>query len=308
MSDSIGISVVIPTFNRRTLVERAIRSVLGQTHPVDDIIVVDDGSTDGTAESLAAAFGDRIRCVRQENRGVSAARNRGLALARGRYVTLLDSDDEWMPEKTRLQWEWMESHPDIGMVLCDVIRRFPDGSSEIFHRRTMLPVDGRILEHVLLEPTLVPASVMMRREVVQQAGGFDETLATAEDLDYHLKIAARTGIAVIEQPLVQALRGHDGLSSLPGTYDDYVRVIERAVAMHAATLPEAVRRRALVRAYTRGARGLILLGRRRDAWRLVRKAWTTDSSGATRRAILSLARLALRHTASTLARSIARGH
>ncbi len=308
MSDSIGISVVIPTFNRRTLVERAIRSVLAQTHPVDDIIVVDDGSTDGTGDSLRLAFGDRIRCVRQENRGVSAARNRGLALTRGRYITLLDSDDEWMREKTQVQWEWLESHPDIGMVLCDVIRRFPDGSSEVFQRRTMLPVDGHILEHVLLEPTLVPASVMMRREVAQQTGGFDETLATAEDLDYHLKIAACTGIAVIEQPLVQALRGHDGLSSLPGTYDDYVRVIERAVATHAATLPESVRRRALVRAYTRGARGLILIGRRRDAWRLVRKAWATDSSGPTRSAILSLAQLALRSTAGSLARRIARGH
>ncbi len=305
MHGSIGISVVIPTFNRRILVERAIRSVLAQTQPVDEIIVVDDGSTDGTADSLRSAFGERIRYVWQENRGVSSARNRGLLLAGGRYITLLDSDDEWMPEKTRVQWEWMEAHPGIGMVVCDVIRRFADGSTEVFHRRAMLPVDGRILEHVLLEPTLVPASVMMRREVVQQVGGFDETLATAEDLDYHIRMAAHTGIGVIEQPLVQALRGHDGLSSLPRTYADYVRVIERAVTTHAAVVPAAVRRRALVRAYTRGARGSLLLGRRLDAWRLVRKAWATDSSLSTRRAILSLAPLALRTTASTLARRIA---
>lgn len=302
MHGSIGISVVIPTFNRRVLVERAIRSVLAQTHPVDDIIVVDDGSTDGTADSLAVQFGDRIRYVWQENRGVSAARNRGIGLARGRYVTFLDSDDEWLPEKTRVQWEWMEAHPDVGMVLCDVVRRFPDGSTEVFHRRTMLPRDGHILEHVLFEPTLVPASVMLRREVAQQVGGFDEGLATAEDLDYHLKVAACARIGVIEQPLVQALRGHDGLSSLTRTYDDYVRVMERAVAAYASLLPEGVGCRALARAYVRGARGLLLLDRRGDAWTLARKAWTTDSSGSSRRAILSLAPLALRRTLHMLLR------
>ncbi len=187
MDDIIDISVVIPTFNRRVLVERAIRSVLAQTLPLDEIIVVDDGSTDGTLDHLTALFGDRIRCIRQDNRGVSSARNLGLRIARGRYLTLLDSDDEWLPEKTRAQWEWLEAHPDFGMVLCDVVRRFPDGSTELFRRRTMLPADGDIFGDVLFEPTLVPASVMLRRDVARQVGGFDEQLPTAEDLDFHLK-------------------------------------------------------------------------------------------------------------------------
>lgn len=294
MSGNIDISVVIPTFNRRTLVERAVRSVLAQTHPVDEIIVVDDGSTDGTAEHLEATFGGRVRVVWQENRGVSSARNHGLRLASGRYVTLLDSDDEWMPEKTRLQWNCLETRADIGMVLCDVLRRFPDGSSEVFHRREMLPVDGRILEHVMLAPALVPASVMLRRNVLQDVGGFDEGLTTAEDLDFHIRVAALTGIALIEQPLVVALRGHDGLSSLPVTYADYVRVIERAVVAQSGLLPDPVRRRALVRAYIRGARGMLVLGNRREAWRLLRKAWAADSGAETRQAILSLAPVALR--------------
>ena len=103
----------MPTYNRRLLVERAIRSVLAQTRRVDEVIVIDDGSTDGTAEALQALFGEQIRYVWQENRGVSSARNHGLRIARGRYLTLLDSDDEWLPDKTRLQWLWLESNPAV---------------------------------------------------------------------------------------------------------------------------------------------------------------------------------------------------
>lgn len=304
MDDSIDISVVIPTFNRRVLVERAIRSVLAQTLSIDEIIVVDDGSTDGTLDHLTALFGDRIRYIRQDNRGVSSARNLGLRNARGRYLTLLDSDDEWMPEKTRAQWEWLEARPDFGMVLCDVVRRFPDGSTELFRRRTMLPRDGDILESVVLEPWLVPASVMVRRDVVDQIGGFDESLRTAEDLDYHLRIAAHTRIGLIEAPLVRALRGHDGLSSLPCTYTDYVGVIERAVVVNATKLSDAVRRDALTRAYTRGARGMVVLGRRRHAWRLARKAWTASPSGNSRREILSLGPLVVRTMVGALLRRV----
>src|SRR5215510_6026298 len=136
---SAEVSVVVPTFNRRKLVERAIRSVMAQTHHVDEVIVIDDGSTDDTGDALKAAFGDRIRYVWQENRGVAAARNHGLRLARGKYLTLLDSDDEWMPDKTRLQLQWLEAHPDFGVVLSDVIRVFGNHDEEIFHRRDLLP-------------------------------------------------------------------------------------------------------------------------------------------------------------------------
>ena len=94
MADIPETSVIIPTWNRRDMVARAIDSVLAQTRPVEEIIVVDDGSSDGTGEYLVQRYGERITCVRQDNAGVSAARNRGLAMARGRYLALLDSDDE----------------------------------------------------------------------------------------------------------------------------------------------------------------------------------------------------------------------
>ena len=297
---SVTVSVVIPTFNRRQLVERAVRSVLAQTHPIDDIVVVDDGSTDGTGEALTAAFGNRIRYVWQANRGVAAARNHGLRLARGEYLTLLDSDDEWLPDKTARQLEWLQSHRDFGMVLCDVIRRFDRGEPEIFRRRALLPEDGDIFKWVLLAPNFVPASAMLRRVVYESVGEFDETLPTAEDLDYHLRVAARWKIGLIEQPLVAAMRGHGGLSNLPRSYEDYARVIEAAVRGNASRLTQAEKDRALARAYARTARGLTLLGRPVDAWTTARKAWRLEPDTAVRWRMLALLPLAMRRSVGSL--------
>src|SRR3954470_765888 len=96
----MNVSAIIPTFNRRQYIQRAIDSVLAQTLPVDEIIVIDDGSTDGTAEAVEAWYGSRIRVIRQENSGVSGARRRGIQEARGEWIAFLDSDDEWIPERT----------------------------------------------------------------------------------------------------------------------------------------------------------------------------------------------------------------
>lgn len=258
---------------------RALESVLAQTRPVDEIIVVDDGSTDGTGAAIAARHGERVRHVWQENAGVSAARNRGMALARGRYFALLDSDDEWLPDKTRLQLEFLEARPGYGMALCDVVRMdAAHREIEVFRRRELIPEDGMVLRWVLREPALVPASVMLRREAWADVGGFDTTLATGEDLDFHLRVARRWPIGIVEQPLVRAMRGHDGLSSLSRTYDDYVRVIERAVAAAAGLVPDSDRDAALAGAYRRNARGLVFQRRWRDALDLARKAWRLDPS------------------------------
>lgn len=281
--------------------ERAVRTVLAQTRPVEEIIVIDDGSNDGTQQALEAAFGDRIRYVRQQNRGVSAARNHGLRIARGRFLALLDSDDEWLPEKNRLQVEWLNAHPDFGLVLCDLIRMDADHRDiEVFRRRDLLPEDGHILKWVLLEPALAPASAMMRRSVYEAIGGFNETLPTAEDIEYHLRIAAHAKIGIVEVPLVRAMRGHDGLSSLARTYDDYVRVIESSVASSVGLIPQADLDRALARAYARNARGMVLSGRLRDATNLVRKAWALEPDIARRWRLLSVYVLALRRAIARL--------
>lgn len=272
---------------------RAIDSVLAQTRPVEEIIVVDDGSTDGTDEYLADRYGKRILYVRQDNAGVSAARNRGLAMARGLYLALLDSDDEWLPEKTELQVAFLESRPDIGLVLCNVYRMNPDGSQiDVFDRRRQIPEDGQALRWVLRDPALAPLSVLMRREVYEDVGGFDEGLRTAEDLEFHLRVAARWPIGVVAQPLARALRGHDGLSSLASTEDDYVRVMERAAEAAWGRVPEDERCLALAMAYVKNAESCVWRGRYGDAWRLARKAIALCPDAQLRRRAWRLAPMA----------------
>ena len=274
---------------------RAIDSALAQTYRIDEIIVVDDGSSDGTGSLLEERYGDRIRYVWQANAGVSAARNHGLRLARGRYIALLDSDDEWLPEKTELQVALLRAHPDFGMVLCDVRCVDLAGETiEVVHRRTVFREDGPALRWAIHSPALAPASAILRREVYEDVGGFDESLRTAEDIDFHLRVAQRWPMGVVESPLVRTLRGHDGLSADPHSYDDYIRVFERAISQSRGLLDDAELDRALATAYARNARGMLIHGRWSDAWRLARRAWRLTPDRDVRGMLLKLAPFAAR--------------
>ncbi|MGV8930536.1 MAG: glycosyltransferase family 2 protein [Luteimonas sp.] len=294
MADIIQVSAIIPTFNRRELLLRAIDSVLAQTRHVDEIVVIDDGSSDGTAAALQARYGERVRYAWQPNAGVSAARNHGMSIARGRYFALLDSDDEWLPDKTQRQFDWLQAHPDYGMVVCDVqLVDSEHRNLEIYRRRDIVREDGWALRWVLVNPALAPASMMMRREVYEDIGGFDESLRTAEDIDYHLRIAHRWRIGVNEEVLVRTMRGHEGLSAGSNTYDDYLRVFERAIADAAGVVDDGERQQALANAYVRNARGMLIQSRWRDALRLCPKAWK-HGDRAVRMQVLALLPFALR--------------
>src|SRR5690606_4164866 len=131
-------------------------------------------------------------------------------------------------------------------------------------------------------------------------GGFDEQLRTAEDLDFHLRIARRWQIGVVAEPLVRAIRGHDGLSALASAYDDYTRVIERAVDGSAGIADDAVRMQALATAYLRNARGMLFADRWREAWRWRGKALRTSNADAIRADAREIALLILRRALSRL--------
>jgi glycosyltransferase involved in cell wall biosynthesis len=298
MAQPPRVSAIIPTYNRRELVQRAIDSALAQTLPLHEIVVVDDGSTDGTGDALKARYGERITYVWQSNAGVSAARNAGMAMARGELFALLDSDDLWAPEKTERQCAYLDANPQIGMVVCDVARVDADGQPfDFFRRRDVIASDGWVLGDLLMNPALIPASAMLRREVFADVGGFDPALRTAEDIDFFLRVARRWQVGVSEGAMVRAMRGHEGLSAESSTYDDYVRVMERVVAACEGTVPEDVRRRALSAAYVRNARGLMLRGRWRDACTLAARAWRAAPDAAARRDTAGLAGFALRRLA-----------
>lgn len=270
MRSSPLVSAVIPTYNRRDDVLIAVRTVVEQTYPADsiEIIVVDDGGSDDTQAALDRAFGSRIRYLKKPNGGVSSARNAGMAASRGDYLALLDSDDEWLPTKIARQVEYLEAHEGYGMVVTNVERMDRDRVGfEIFDRRAQIPEDGWVLRHVLRNPALVPASAMLTRDVYEDVGGFDETLRTAEDLDFHLRIAVRWPIGVLAEVLTRAMRGHEGLSALAQSYRDYLEVIERFVREHGHQLEPRDRDGALLEAYARNVKGLLWAGEVGEALR-----------------------------------------
>jgi glycosyltransferase involved in cell wall biosynthesis len=256
------VSTVIPTFNRRNIVRRAIDSALAQTCRDQEIIVIDDGSTDGTREELQEHYGDLVRCVSQANGGVSSARNHGMRLARGDFIALLDSDDEWESSKLEKQLSYLDSHPDFGMVLTDVRRVDTKRQTiDIFRRRDIIPEDGDVLFYVLRNPALAPASAMFRKVVFDRVGGFDESLRTAEDIDFHLRVASAFKIGVIAESLTVATRGGEGLSSEANSDSDYVHVLRRFVQAERARIPRAVRSATYFATYARTARSSYLSGR-----------------------------------------------
>ncbi|MEO6186612.1 MAG: glycosyltransferase [Steroidobacteraceae bacterium] len=292
------VSTVIPTYNRRVELPRAIDSALAQTHVQQEILVIDDGSTDGTAQMLAERYADRVRCISRPNGGVSSARNQGMREARGEFIALLDSDDEWMPTKLEKQVALLRSHPDWGMVLCDVQRVDPaHRPTDVLRRREAIPRDGDVLLSLLRMPSLVPASVLMRRSVFDVVGGFDESLRTAEDIDFHLRVATRFGIGVLEEPLVNAMRGHEGLSTYAGTQQDYIHVMERFLLAGRERISAAHAHDALFVAYIRNARSAMVCGRLTVAREILGKALRVSGTLSEWRQIgalcLLLARVAL---------------
>ena len=188
------VSVIIPTYNRAQMAVEAVESVLAQTYRPIEVIVVDDGSTDDTAQRLAA-FGDRIRYMRQPNRGVGAARNHGLRLATGAYLAFLDSDDLWLPEKLERQVAVLEREPRLGFVYG--VMQVVDESGRIVGQKPagrFPPGNGAradTLETMLLGNYVPTSTVVMRAEVARQIGYFEETLTGPEDYHYWARAAAR---------------------------------------------------------------------------------------------------------------------
>lgn len=203
MPTSVG--VVIPTFNRAHLLGRALDSVLAQTLRPRQIVVVDDGSTDATAE-LLAKYPDVI-CLRQENRGVSAARNFGIRHCGCDWIALLDSDDEWLPEKLRVQFEALEGNAGHRLIHCDEIwirngRRVNPGDR---HRKR----GGWIFEYCLPLCVISPSAAVIEKSLLEEAGGFNERLPACEDYDLWLRICSRFPVLYVDRPLLRKYGGHD---------------------------------------------------------------------------------------------------
>lgn len=201
-----AVSVVIPAWNAAWCVGRAIDSVLAQDFADREIVVVNDGSTDDTAGVLAG-YGDVIRVVTQANGGMSSARNAGIRAARGRYLAFLDADDRWLPGKLGRQMALMAQRPEL--AFCAATARFEDPEGKPAGMWACSgKADAGVADIFAHHATVAggASSVLARRELVQQLGGFDETLFGAEDTDLWVRLAALGPFACIADPLVVVLK------------------------------------------------------------------------------------------------------
>ncbi|GAB4258166.1 MAG: glycosyltransferase [Deferrisomatales bacterium] len=203
------VSVVIPTFDRRELACEAVASVLAQTLGDWELVVVDDGSRDGTAAHLQARFPDpRVRVVRQDNRGASAARNRGARETSGPWLAFLDSDDLWTPPKLERQLQALEAHPDHPACYTEEVwfRKGRWANPKKVHAKH----SGWIFPRCLPLCIISPSSILLRREVFDELGGFDESLPACEDYDLWLRLAARHPVHLVPERLIVKRNGHEG--------------------------------------------------------------------------------------------------
>ncbi len=203
----VRVSVIIPTYNRRELVRTAIASVLEQDFSEVEILVADDGSTDGTAE-LATTYDHRVRFLSLDHLGLlGTVRNVGLAHALGEYVAFLDSDDVWLPGKLARQVDVLDRDPEIGLVCTNARVRDENGGyrgeSGHLYLRSDQGASGRVLPQLLNDNFVIVSTVVARRKVIEQVGGFAEEplLRGVEDYDLWLRIAAISGIAYLPEPL-----------------------------------------------------------------------------------------------------------
>jgi len=202
----ISVSVVIPTHDRLPMVREATQSVLAQSYADFELIVVDDGSNDGTAGALRAEFGSCLRVIETPNRGVSSARNTGAAAARGRWLAFLDSDDLWLPDKLRLQLADCEAHPRLRITQTEEVW-IRKGVRVNPCRRHAKPAGDVFIPS--LERCLVsPSTVIVRRELFEASGGFDEDLPVCEDYDLWLRLARVEPFGLLRNPLVIKRGGH----------------------------------------------------------------------------------------------------
>lgn len=204
------VSVIIPTYNRRTMVREAVASVLAQRDANFELIVVDDGSTDGTSEMLSRL--NRVTVERTERRGPAAARNHGVSLAGTPLIAFLDSDDLWEPDKLHRQLAFMREHPDC--AISQTTELWIRDGHQVNPGLRHLKSAGDIFVDSLRTCLISPSAVILRTALFRALGGFDEDLAAAEDYDLWLRILVDHDVGLLDEPMVTRRAGHpDQLSS-----------------------------------------------------------------------------------------------
>lgn len=224
------VTVVIPTYNRARLIAQALESVQAQTTVVKDIIVVDDGSTDATADVVArfTRADSRVRLVAQANAGANVARNTGIGEARSDWIAFLDSDDRWLPDKIERQIAALRARPEAVASFTGIIA--VDGDRELY--RYDMPGEltlGELRRHNALGST---STALVSRAVLEKVGGFDPVLPSCQDWDLWLRLRREGPFAVVTDSLILYDDGpHDRITgNLAKAIEGHRRVFARALA------------------------------------------------------------------------------
>ena len=246
------ISVIIPTYNRASFLKEAIQSVLNQDYFERDafvpfeVLVIDDGSTDNT-EEIVRSFRGKVKYRFKEHRGVSAARNLGLDLARGEYIAFLDSDDLWKEEKISIQINFMSTFSEARICYTEEIwiRRGVFVNPKKIHRK----YSGWIFDRVLPLCLLSLSSALFRKDVFEKIGKFDEELPACEDYDFGIRLAQKYPIYLLPKPLIIKRGGHsDQLSGKYWGMDRFrVKALEKAIHLPLTPHQEMLVRQEIVK-------------------------------------------------------------
>jgi glycosyltransferase involved in cell wall biosynthesis len=248
----VRVSVVIPTYNRAHILPEVLEHVLQQTFQDFDVWILDDGSEDGTHEAIAGYLNTRVRYVRQNNRGVSAARNAGIQVSSGEFIAFLDSDDLWSHNKLARQLAFFDRHPNINVVCCDLVK-FGDESSGPF-AQTMPVFSTLIQQYRIGDECIIPShdmyaclleelpfrpSTLVARRHTLTACTFNTAIRRSEDWEFFLRLARQEVFGFIDMPLVQLRIWPEG-KHLRGRADGYkvsIQVLQKEGASQALAPP-----------------------------------------------------------------------
>lgn len=217
------IDVIIPTYNRAELIQRAIESVMSQTYADFHLYVVDDGSTDTTQDVLKKySVHPKVTLLKQDNQGVSSARNLGVKHGQNEWISFLDSDDEWLPNKLKLQTDYLLTHPEIRFLHSEEIwiRNGVRVNPKIKHNKSGEDLLERSLEFCLISPS----TVIMKRELYTQHNGFDPEMMVCEDFDLWNKILISEKVGFTDEYVTQKYGGHEDQLSTKFLAMDYWRI------------------------------------------------------------------------------------
>ncbi len=227
----VFISIIIPTFNRCQHLKRALDSIAQQIVSEYEIIIIDDGSTDGTTEMVEKYY-PQVEYFYQANEGVSAARNKGLTLAKGDWIAFLDSDDEWLPGKLASQVNALKSMPNY--KICHTEELWVRNGVRVNQMKKHKKSGGWIFKHCLPLCAMSPSSILIHRSIFDDVGYFNPALPVCEDYDMWLRISAKYPVIYIEEPQIIKYGGHeDQLSKKYWGMDQYrIKALQDIISQH----------------------------------------------------------------------------